>query len=68
MENDENKLMEKKVCGKCGLVHEMPVNPDEGRGDEWKVAALSIVGIALLALIWIWVFKWGVPLVKHLSS
>lgn len=68
MDKNENTLMEKKVCGKCGLIHETPIDPAESKADEWKVAALSVVGIVLLALIWIWVFKWGVPLVKQLSS
>jgi hypothetical protein len=59
---------EKKVCEKCGLIHETPLPPGEGKGDEWKIAALSIAGIGMIALIWIWVFKWGVPLVKKLSG
>jgi len=67
MPEKENRITEKKVCEKCGLIHEVPVPADEARGDEWKIVGLSIAGIALLALIWIWVFRWGVPLVEKLS-
>ena len=63
---DENT--EKKVCEKCGKVHETPLPEGSGRGDEWKIVGLSIAGIALLALVWIWVFRWGVPLVEKISQ
>jgi hypothetical protein len=58
----------RKVCVQCGTIHELPLSPDESRSDDWKMIMLSIVGIGMIVLIWVWVFKWGVPLVKHLSQ
>lgn len=65
---EEERAVARKVCAKCGLTHEEELPPDAGRGDDWKLIALSAGGIGLLALIWFWVFKWGVPLVKRLSE
>ncbi len=67
MAERETMMIEKKVCEKCGLVHEIPADDASG-GDDWKMIALSVVGIALIALIWIWVFRWGVPFVKSISG
>jgi hypothetical protein len=69
--NDEaigEELKDRKVCEQCGLVHELPLSPDEAKSDDWKMIVLSVVGIGMIVLIWVWVFKWGVPLVKHLTS
>ena len=64
--DEETKI--RKVCEQCGLTHEMPPSPEESRSDDWKIIVLSVFGIGLIVLIWVWVFKWGVPLVKHLSG
>ena len=68
MAEKKTEITDKKVCEKCGLIHETPVPAGEGRADEWKMIGLSAAGIAIIVLIWVWVFKWGVPLVKHLSG
>ena len=62
------ELKIRKVCEQCGLIHESPLSEDEAKADDWKIIALSVVGVGLIVLIWIFVFKWGVPLVKHLSA
>lgn len=36
--------------------------------DEWLPTVLSACGIAFLVFAWIWVFRWGVPLVKSLHN
>jgi hypothetical protein len=62
------EFTEKRVCEKCGLVHEVPIPAEQAKADDWKMIVMSIAGIAMIAFIWVWVFKWGVPLVKHLSQ
>lgn len=32
------------------------------------ISFVCLLGIALIAFIWVWVFKWGVPLVKHIHQ
>jgi hypothetical protein len=66
--NTEEEAKIRKVCEQCGLVHEIPLSQDESKSDDWKMIALSVAGIGMIVLIWVWVFKWGVPLVKHLSG
>ncbi|GEM_PF-1741572 len=68
MSEDKEEMKIRKVCGQCGLVHETAAEPGEAGADDWKMIALSIVGIGLIALIWVWVFRWGVPLVKSVSG
>lgn len=36
--------------------------------EEKIIAFFCGVGILILVLTWIWVFKWGVPLVRYLHS
>ena len=69
-ENPEEKqtLIVRKVCRNCGLLHEESLPIEERGRDEWKMVALAAVGIVLIGLIWFFVFKWGVPLVKYLSN
>ena len=67
MENSEKTYETKLVCSECGLVHAKQ-EKDDSRGNQWKLVALAAGGIVFLLLIWIWVFKWGVPLVKHIQS
>ena len=67
MAEKSREIVDRKICEKCGRIHDVPV-PDGKGGDEWKVFALCVAGIVLIALIWVWVFRWGVPLVKNLSS
>jgi hypothetical protein len=64
----EEEMKDRKVCEQCGLIHETPLAPGESKADDLKMIVLSAAGIGLIVLIWIWVFKWGVPLVKHLSG
>jgi hypothetical protein len=66
-EKDGGELKVRKVCEKCGVIHETPL-PEGAASDNWKMIALSAAGIGLIVLIWIWVFRWGVPLVKKLSE
>ncbi len=69
MAEDKKKVeTAKSVCEQCGLIHETPISHEKEKSEDIKIAALSITGICLLILIWIWVFRWGVPLVKQLSS
>jgi len=68
MASKDKEMVDRKVCEKCGLIHEIPAPAGEGRADEWKMIGLSAAGIAAIVLIWVWVFKWGVPLVKKLSG
>lgn len=56
------------VCKECGLIHEVREPADANSADQWKLAALAGGGIVLLLLLWVWVFKYGVPLVRHISS
>ncbi len=67
MPKKEEEFKDRKVCEQCGLIHETPLSPDASKSDDWKMIGLSIAGIGLIVLIWIWVFKGGVPLVKHIS-
>lgn len=60
-------MTEKKICENCGMVHEFETGEDSTR-DDWKMIALSVAGIALIALIWFGVFRWGVPFVKSISG
>ncbi|MFA6451228.1 MAG: hypothetical protein WCX65_17265 [bacterium] len=66
--NSEEIAKTRKVCEQCGLIHEIPLSQDESKADDWKMIALSVAGIGMIALIWVWVFRWGVPLVKRLSE
>lgn len=65
---EEKKAVARKVCVKCGLAHEEELPPGAAERDDWKLIVMSAVGVGLLAFIWLWVFKWGVPLVKRLSE
>ena len=56
----------RKVCRKCGLVHE--VTEPVSAADEWKIIGLAAAGIALLAFLWFFVFQWGVPLVSKIKN
>lgn len=67
-EKQEKGAVVRKVCAKCGLVYEEELPPGAAAADDWKLIAMSAAGIGILALIWFWVFKWGVPLVKRLSE
>ena len=67
-ENNGEETKIRKVCEQCGLIHEVPVPSEEAGSDDWKIIVLSIVGIGIIVLIWILVFKLGVPLVKQLSG
>lgn len=64
----ETPLVDRRVCEKCGLIHETELPHGAGAADNWKLVILSAVGIALLAFIWFFVFQWGVPLVKHINA
>lgn len=66
-EKSREEITIKKVCGQCGLIHELP-DAEDARSGDWKIIALSVFGIGLIVLIWIWVFRWGVPLVKKISE
>lgn len=68
MSENKEEYKEKFVCRDCGLVHETPLAPEDAKKDDWKLIVLSAAGIAAIILIWMWVFKWGVPLVKKLSE
>ncbi len=32
------------------------------------ITGLCGVGIGFIIFVWIWVFKWGVPLIKHIHN
>lgn len=68
MADKKEELSEKLVCKECGLIHEKQIPIEEARKDDLKIVGLSIMGIVMIAFIWVWVFKWGVPLVKHISG
>ncbi|HOO56786.1 MAG TPA: hypothetical protein PLN69_08170 [bacterium] len=67
-ENKKAEFKERWVCEKCGLVHEQPAAPEKTRAEEIKVIVLSAVGVALIALIWVLVFLYGVPFVKQIGG
>jgi hypothetical protein len=67
MADTDKTIMVRKVCRKCGLMHEVE-EPAPSAADEWKVVGLAAAGIVMLALVWFWVFKWGVPLVKYIKN
>ncbi len=56
------------MCAECGKVHVKEELADSNKAEQWKLAALAAGGIIALLLIWVWVFKWGVPLVKHIQG
>ncbi|MEW6202303.1 MAG: hypothetical protein AB1546_10025 [bacterium] len=64
---ETKEMVVRKVCRDCGLLHEEFV-PREGGRDEWKAVGLAAAGIVLIVLIWFFVFRWGVPLVKYISN
>ena len=66
--NSGEKIKIRKVCEQCGLIHEEQITPEKAGADDWKIILMSIVGIGIIVLIWIWVFRWGVPLVKQISG
>ena len=68
MADQDKDIVTEYVCEKCGLIHEVAEPADANAADQWKLAALAGAGIIALLLLWIWVFKWGVPLVKHITS
>ena len=68
MTQEDKDIITEYVCRECGRIHEVREPMDADSGDQWKLAALAGAGIVLLVLLWVWVFKWGVPLVKHISS
>ncbi len=57
----------KMICSKCGLVHYLDIKKEEKK-EKWVMVILPIIGILLVVLVWIWVFKWGVPLVKKIHN
>ncbi len=64
---EETAETEAMVCEDCGTVHHLPA-PPEDRGDELKLIALCAGGVLLIALLWVWIFKFGVPLVKSMTG
>lgn len=68
LEKAEKKYETKLVCAECGKTHIKEEAADSNKSDQWKLVALAAGGIFALLLIWVWVFKWGVPLVKHIQG
>ena len=68
VQKSEKVYENKYVCEKCGLIHVEQETADDNKADQWKLVALAVGGIVVLLALWFWVFKWGVPLVKHIQS
>lgn len=68
MTGQDKETTTEYVCEKCGLIHEVKESEAASGADQWKLAAIAGGGIVALLLLWVWVFKYGVPLVKHISS
>lgn len=68
MEKEEKKYIDEYVCEECGRVHTVESAEPENPADQWKLVGMAAAGICFLLILWVWVFKYGVPLVKHIKS